>query len=415
LRPTSTRSAAVAFVFVTIVLDILALGMIIPVLPKLVESFVGGDSVTAAEVYGLFGTVWALMQFVFSPLLGALSDRFGRRPIILISNFGLGFDYILMAMAPSIAWLFVGRMVSGITAASISTANAYIADVTPPEKRANAFGLVGAAFGLGFVLGPALGGVLGSVDPHLPFWVAAGLSLANGCWGLFVLPESLPVEKRSKFTWKRANPVGSLRLLTSRPNLLGLSGVNALSYLAHEVLPSVFVLYTGYRYGWDAMAVGLCLALVGVCSALVQGGLIRVVSKRVSEATMLTTGLFFGALGFLAYGLATETWQFWLGVPLMALWGLAGPATQGLMTRCVSPGEQGLLQGAQSSVRGMTGLIGPLLFTQVYALFIGDLGGLGLPGAPFLLAGALTLAAMALAFAVTRRTRIEATLAAPAP
>ena len=239
--------AAQAFIFVTVALDVLAMGIVIPVLPKLVEAFLGGNTARAAEVFGVFGTVWSLMQFVCSPVLGVLSDRFGRRPVILLSNFGLGFDYILMALAPTVRWLFVGRVISGITGASFTTAGAYIADVTPPEKRAAGFGMIGAAWGLGFVLGPALGGLLGEVSPRLPFWVAAGMTLLNAMYGLFVLPESLPPERRRAFSWRRANPVGSLTLLRSHHELFGLAGVNILYFLAHQALPSVFVLYTGYR------------------------------------------------------------------------------------------------------------------------------------------------------------------------
>jgi MFS transporter, DHA1 family, tetracycline resistance protein len=242
------RPAAFAFVFVTVLLDMLAIGIIIPVLPKLVVDFVGGDAAEGARIYGLFGTVWALMQFVFSPVQGALSDRFGRRPVILISNFGLGLDYIVMALAPSLNWLFVGRVISGITAASISTAYAYVADVTPPEARAARFGLLGAAFGIGFVLGPALGGLAGAVDPRLPFWIAAALSLANALYGLLVLPESLPPERRAPFAWRRANPVGALALLASQSTLIGLATVNFLGNLAHAALPSIGVLYMMYRY-----------------------------------------------------------------------------------------------------------------------------------------------------------------------
>src|SRR5690348_12516851 len=243
----SNRKAAMAFVIVTVVIDMLAFGMIIPVLPMLVQSFMADDPVKAAEVYGLFGTGWALMQFLFSPLQGALSDRFGRRTVILISCTGLGLDFLLMAVAPNLYWLFLGRIISGICAASISTAGAYIADVTPPEKRAGSFGLIGAAFGVGFVLGPAIGELLSHDDPRLPFWVAAGLSLANGLYGLLILPESLPRDRRSPFSWKRANPIGSLNLLRRQPALLGLAAVNFLYYLAHQSLPSVFVLYTDYR------------------------------------------------------------------------------------------------------------------------------------------------------------------------
>src|ERR1700720_3462089 len=257
------RGAAVAFIFVTILLDMFALGLILPILPKLVESFVDNDTARAAEIFGLFGTAWALMQFLFSPILGGLSDRFGRRPVVLLSNFGLALDYVLMALAPSLTWLFVGRVISGITSASISTSFAYIADITPPERRAAVFGKVGAAFGAGFILGPAIGGLLGGMDPRLPFWVAAGLSFANTLYGLLVLPESLAKELRSPFRWRSANPVGALKLLRSDGVLAGLALVNFIAQLAHVVLPSTFVLYATFRYGWDATTVGLTLAMVG--------------------------------------------------------------------------------------------------------------------------------------------------------
>ena len=245
------RKAAIAFIFVTVVLDVLAFGIIIPVLPRLVEDFLGGNTARAAEIYGLFGTVWALMQFVFSPLFGALSDRFGRRPVVLLSNFGLAFDYVLMALAPNLRWLFLGRVISGVTAASISTAMAYVADVTPADQRARNYGLVGMAFGVGFVFGPAIGGLLGAVDPRLPFWAAAAASLANAAYGYFVLPESLPPERRRPFEWKRANPAGAFRFLQSHREIRGLAVAAFLSNVAHAVLPAVFVLYAGYRYAWD--------------------------------------------------------------------------------------------------------------------------------------------------------------------
>jgi DHA1 family tetracycline resistance protein-like MFS transporter len=258
------REAAFIFIFATVLLDMLAIGIVIPVLPKLVVDFVGGDTQEAAKIFGVFGTAWALMQFLFSPLQGALSDSFGRRTMILISNFGVGLDYVLMALAPTLAWLFVGRVISGIAAASISTSYAYVADVTPPDQRAARFGLLGAAFGAGFVLGPALGGLAGSISPRLPFWIAAGLSLANAGYGLFILPESLPHSQRTLFEWKKANPFGALRLLRSHAELFGLALVNFLGNLAHAVLPSIGVLYMLYRYGWDERIVGLTLAGVGV-------------------------------------------------------------------------------------------------------------------------------------------------------
>jgi DHA1 family tetracycline resistance protein-like MFS transporter len=387
--PVGGRRAALAFIFITIVLDMFALGMIIPVLPHLIEDFMGGDTAGAAKVYGVFGTVWALMQFFSMPVIGALSDRFGRRRVILLSNLGLGLDYVLMALAPNLAWLFVGRVISGITAASVSTGMAYIADVTPPEKRAVAFGRVGIAFGLGFVLGPALGGLLGSVDPRLPFWVAAGLSLANAMYGLFILPESLPPEKRRPFEWRRANPLGSLKLLRSHPELSGMAVVMFLSNLAHAALPATFVLYAGYRYGWDARDVGLVLASVGICSAIVQGAVVGPAVRRLGERRVLLAGLTCGAVGFFAYGLAPTGMLFLAAVPVVALWGLASPAAQGLMTRHIGPTEQGALQGAAGSVMGIATMIGPWLFAATFAYFIGEGTRWHLPGAAFMLAALL--------------------------
>jgi MFS transporter, DHA1 family, tetracycline resistance protein len=405
--PPEPRKAALAFIFTIVLLDVIALGIIIPVLPKLVESMAGGDTARAAEIYGLFGTAWALMQFVFSPLLGAMSDRFGRRPVLLLSMLGLGLDYILMALAPSLMWLFVGRVISGITSASFSTAYAYIADITPAEKRAGAFGMVGAAFGVGFVLGPALGGLLGSVDPRLPFWVAAAFSLANAAYGYFVLPESLPAERRMGFQWARANPVGSLRLLRTHVQLAGLAGVTFLSNLAHAVLPSVAVLYASYRYGWSDQMMGLTLAAVGVASGLVQGFLIQPIIRRFGERKTLAAGLLFGTAGFVVYGLAPTSAWFWSGIPLMALWGISSPAVLGIMSRLVGVSEQGQLQGANASLMAVANLLGPGLFTLSFAWSIVPGAAWHLPGAPFLLASALLTAAAGLAWHATRQTPAE--------
>ena len=391
------RGGAVAFIFVTILLDMFALGMIMPILPRLVESFVADDTASAARIFGLFGTAWALMQFCFSPILGGLSDRFGRRPVVLLSNLGLALDYVLMALAPSLTWLFVGRVISGITSASVSTAFAYIADITPPDRRAAVFGKIGVAFGAGFILGPAIGGLLGGTDPRLPFWVAAGLSFANTLYGLLILPESLPAERRSRFRWKNANPIGALHLLRSAPVLTGLSVVTFFAQLAHVVLPSTFVLYAGYRYGWDAATVGLTLAMVGICAMAVQGAAIGPIVRRFGERRALLLGLGSGAAGFLIFGLAPTGALFWLGIPVMALWGVAGAATQALMTQSVTPEQQGRLQGATSSVQSVSQLLGPFLFTLTFAWFIGDSAPLKLPGAPFLLAAALLLLALVIA------------------
>jgi MFS transporter, DHA1 family, tetracycline resistance protein len=391
------RAAAVAFIFVTILLDTLALGVVIPVLPKLIESFVNNDTANAARIFGLFGTAWALMQFFFSPILGGLSDRFGRRPVVLLSNFGLALDYVLMALAPSLTWLFAGRVISGITSASISTAFAYITDVTPAEKRAAVFGKIGAAFGAGFILGPALGGLLGGIDPRLPFWAAAGLSFANTFYGLLILPESLPKDRRSPFRWRSANPLGSLHLLRSNGVLAGLSMVNFFAQLAHVVLPSTFVLYATYRYGWDTKTVGLTLAMVGICAMAVQGLGIGPIVKRLGERRALLLGLGCGAAGFLIFAVAPTGPISWLGIPVMALWGVAGAAIQALMTQLVKPDQQGQLQGATSSVQSLSQLVGPFLFTLTFAYFIGPQAPLKLPGAPFFLASALLLLALVIA------------------
>jgi len=396
------RKAAVIFVFVTVMLDMLALGMIIPVLPLLIESFRGGDTASAARTVGVFGATFAAVQIVMSPVLGTLSDRFGRRPVILLSNFGLGFDYLLMAVAPSLSWLFVGRVLAGATAASIPTAYAYIADVTPPDRRAKAFGLIGAAFGIGFILGPAIGGMLGTFGPRTPFWVASIFSFSNAMYGAFVLPESLAPEHRAPFSWSRAHPLGALTFLTSKPRLLGFAGLHFLNNLAHQSLQSVFVLYAGYRYGWNSAQVGWTLAAVGVCFAVVQGGLVAPVVARIGERHALMAAFAAGTIGFTIYGWAPTGRQFLLGVPIMALWGLYGPSTQGLVTRRVQRSEQGILQGAMTSVQMSTGLVGPLLFTQTFARFIDPSGTIRLPGAPFLLSAALILGALLLAGPVTR-------------
>jgi MFS transporter, DHA1 family, tetracycline resistance protein len=396
------RQAAFVFIFATVLLDMLAIGVVIPVLPKLVVDFMGGDTELAAKVLGVFGSAWALMQFIFSPVQGALSDRFGRRLMILISNFGVGLDYVLMALAPTIAWLFVGRVISGITAASIATAYAYVADVTPPEQRAGRFGLLGAAFGAGFVCGPALGGFAGSISPRLPFWIAAGLSLANACYGVLVLPESLPRSGRAPFRWQRANPFGALMLLRSHRALFGLSGVNFLDYLAHAALPSISVLYVFYRYGWDERTVGLMLAGVGLASVIVQGMVVGPVTKRIGERAALILGLGFGAAGFFVCAMAPTGIAFCFSIPLLALWGLANPASMALMSRTVAASEQGQLQGANASLTGIANLIGPGLFTLTFAYAIGAGRGWSLPGAPFLISTLLVVLAAIIAWRVTR-------------
>jgi DHA1 family tetracycline resistance protein-like MFS transporter len=401
-NPVAASRATFVFIIVTVTLDFLAFGIIAPVLPNLIIHFEGGNMAKAAAITGYFGFAWATMQFLFSPVLGAWSDRFGRRPVILISCLGTGLDYIFMALAPTLRWLFVGRVISGITTSNVSTAFAYIADVTPAEERAKKYGLLGAAFGLGFVIGPAVGGLLGHYSLRAPFWAAAGLSLANFLYGLFVLPESLPAEKRAKSAWHMANPLGSLTLLRSHKVLSGLAVVTVLYYLAHQALPSVFVLYTEFRYGWNERAVGIALGAVGICVAVVSGGMVGPYVKRFGERLSLTSGLFFGVLGFLGFAMAPKGWIFLAAVPFIALWGVAGPAMQSLMSQLVEPSAQGKLQGAINSLRALTGMAGPLLFTQVFAAAIAPGAKLYLPGAPYYLGAALLAGTLVLAAVVTR-------------
>lgn len=398
-----TGKAALGFIFVTVLLDMLALGVIVPVLPTLVTAFQGGDTAKAAEAIGLYATAWALMQLVFSPVLGLLSDRYGRRPVILLSNFGLAVDYAVMALAPSLGWLFLGRVLSGITTASVPTAIAYMSDVTPPEDRARSFGFIGAAFGVGFIVGPAVGGWLGVHNPRLPFWVAGGLSLANALWGIFVLPESLPKEKRrERLDLSRANPLGTLALLRRHRELLGLALVNFLGWVAHEVYPVIFVLYAGYRYGWNERTVGTVLAAVGAIGIVVSAGLVGPVVRALGERRTLLLGTLLGAAGLALYGWAPTGRLFLAAVPVAGLWSLAGPASQALMSRRVSASEQGELQGALGSVRSLAMLVAPSIFSLTFAAAIAPERAAKAPGAPWFVAAALLALAAALAAAVTR-------------
>ena len=405
------RRAAASFIFLTITLDMLALGMIAPVLPRLIASFMVGNLSGAARMIGYFGTVFAVMNFFFSPVLGSLSDRYGRRPVVLLSNFGLGLDYLLMAWAPALGWLFLGRIISGLTASSVPTGMAYMTDVTPPEKRAGVFGLLGAAFGVGFVLGPAVGGILGSVSPRLPFWVAGGLSLVNGLYGIFVLPESLSQAHRSPFSWKNANPLGSLRLLRNNKILLGLASVLVLGYLAQQSLMNVYVLYCDYRFGWTDRAVGLSLAVVAVFSGLYGAGLVKPLVKRIGERGALTFGLIGGAIGYIMFGLSTTGTLLLLAIPVFNLMSFAWPSAQSIMSREVGPSEQGQMQGAVQSLRGLAGIFGPVMFTLVFSKTYGPTALLKLPGAAFFLAAALLVVSLVLAQMVRPRNAAPAAAA----
>lgn len=391
------RRAAVIFIIVTVTLDILAMGLIIPVLPRIILIFLGGKVTSAADWQGWFALVFALMQFFFSPVLGVLSDRFGRRPIILLSNLGLGLDYIVMALAPNLAWLFLGRVISGITTSSIPTAMAYISDVVPREKRAGAFGMIGVAFGLGFTIGPALGGFLSDREPRLAFWVAAAFSLANWLWGYFFVPESLPLEKRKKVELRRANPVGSLVLLRSHPDLWRLSTIQFLAYVANNVF-SVWTLYCIYQFNWNQRWIGYSLMVVGVCAAIISGGLTGRMVKWAGERRTLYIGQLFGAAGMIVAGLVRTGGLFLAAIPIISFWNISMPAAQSMMTHRVSEREQGELQGALQSMRSITFIVGPILFLRTFSWFIDPKNSIHLPGAPYFLAALLLLIAMLMSF-----------------
>ena len=410
------RRAALAFIFVTAVLDIVAMGIIIPVLPQLIEQFVGSNA-QAGVLNGIFVALWAGMQFVASPIIGSLSDQYGRRPVILLSCIGLSIDYVLMALAPDLWWLAVGRMIAGVTSSSFTTVFAYMADITPPEGRARAYGLIGAAFSGGFVLGPVMGGFLGEFGPRVPFWAAAAMSGVAFLYGLFVLPESLAPEKRMAFSWKRANPVGALMLLLRHRELAGLSIVNFLLYFAHHVFSAVFVLYAAMRYGWGPWQVGLLLAMTGVLDMIMQGVVTGPLVKRIGDRSTMIIGLVGGTVGLGLMGWAPTGLMFVLAMLPNALWGLAMPTIQSLMTRRVGEDEQGQLQGANSSVGSIAGVASPIFFGWIYWLSAGQGAAVPVPGLAFYLAAAVLLLAALIGWRVGRReTKAEGhTAATPAP
>lgn len=395
--PAPANPRALTFIFITLLIDVTGLGLIIPVVPKLIQTLTGGTMSDAARWGGWLGFAYAALQFLFAPVLGGLSDRFGRRPVLLFSLTGFGLDYFLQGFAPTIGWLFLGRCIAGITGASFTTASAYIADVSPPEKRAQNFGLIGAAFGMGFILGPALGGLLGQYGPRVPFFAAAGLALLNALYGYFVLPESLSMANRRPFEWRRANPVGSLLNLRRYPVILSLTASLFLVYVAGHSTQSTWAYFTMERFGWTEKQVGFSLAFVGLVIGIVQGGLTRVLIPRLGANRAVIVGFSSWMLGFLCFAFATQGWMMYLFMLPYGLGGIAGAALQGIISNNVPPNEQGELQGALTGLISVTSIIGPLLMTNLFAHFTQPGAPIYFPGAPFLMSVVLTIIATLLA------------------
>ncbi len=384
-----TKNAAIGFIFITILIDVLGIGIIVPVMPTLIRSFTGGDLSTASQYSGLLMASYAIMQFLFSPILGGLSDKFGRRPVILASLFGFSVDYLVLANAPSIFWLFLGRLFAGITGASFTTAQAYIADISKPEDRAKNFGMVGAAFGLGFIVGPAIGGMLGQYGIRFPFYAAAVLTFVNALYGYFVLPESLREENRRDFDIKRANPWGSLKNLTKFPLIAGLVGSFFCLQLAGQAHPSTWSYFTMKVFNWTPAEVGYSLAFVGLIVAIVQGGLSRVLTPKLGEKNAVNIGLLLYGFGFILFAYASQSWMMYAFMIPFGLGGIAGPSLQSMITQQVGPNEQGELQGGLTSLQSITTIVGPLFASNLFAYFTSADAPFQFPGAAFLMAGLL--------------------------
>jgi DHA1 family tetracycline resistance protein-like MFS transporter len=391
------KKAALSFIFITLLIDIIGLAIVIPVFPKLIEGLIHGDISDASKISGLLLVAYSVMQFICSPLIGNLSDRYGRRPVLLFSLLGFGIDYLFLAFAPTIGWLFVGRIIAGITGASFTTASAYIADVSEPEKRAQNFGMIGVAFGLGFIIGPVIGGVLGKMDTHYPFYAAAALALLNAAYGFFILPESLDQEHRRKFEWKRANPMGSLLQLKKYPAVLGLAACLFVVYFAGHAVQSVWTYYTIYKFHWGEDVVGYSLGFIGLMIAIVQGGLIRVAIPKLGQQRSIWIGLVLYAIGMLLFGLANQSWMMFAFMIPYALGGIAGPALQGVMTNEVPANEQGELQGGLTSLMSLSSIFGPWFMTYIFYYFTNKGAPVQLPGAPYFVAALLMLLSAILA------------------
>jgi len=398
---------ALTFIFITLLIDCTGIGIIIPVVPALIQQLTGATVSGAATYGGWLTFAYASMQFLFSPVLGGLSDRFGRRPIILISLFGLGVDYIFLFLAPDLFWLFIGRVIAGICGASFTTASAYIADISTPDKRAQNFGMIGAAFGLGFIIGPLLGSLFSQLGVRVPFLVAAILSLMNWIYGFFVLPESLSPENRRPFDWKRANPLGSLLQLKKYPSTMALVLSTVLIYIAGHAAQSTWTYFTMERFHWNEQWVGYSIAFVGVSIAAVQGGLIRPVMKKFGQYKTVYLGLTFYIIGFVLFSFATQGWMMFAFMVPYALGGVAGPAIQGILSGKVPPNEQGELQGALTSVMSLTSIIGPILMTGLFAYFTSPAAPFYYPGSPFMMGAVLTVFSLLIAYASLRKKESE--------
>ena len=391
------RNPAIFFIFITIVIDVLGIGIIIPVLPKILLELTGKGLSEASQLSGYLMASYAVMQFVFSPIIGGLSDKYGRRPVILASLFGFFLDYMILVYAPTMAWLFVGRILAGITGASFTTATAYIADISNNENRSKNFGMVGAAFGLGFIIGPPIGGILGSIGTRVPFMFAAGVALINALYGYFILPESLSKENRRAFDWKRANPVGSLKNLGRYPALLGLVGALFCLQIAGQTHPSTWSYFTMKVFNWNSDQVGWSLAFVGLIVAIVQGGLNRIINPKIGDRNSVIIGLLFYGVGFILFSLATKGWMMYIFMVPFGLGGIAGPALQSLITKQVSPNEQGELQGGITSLQSLTTIIGPLVASNLFSYYSDGKDHFQFPGAAFFMAGVLTFVALGIA------------------
>jgi MFS transporter, DHA1 family, tetracycline resistance protein len=401
------KKNAIVFILITVLIDVIGIGIIIPIIPSLIQELTGGDVSQASSYALILVFIYSFMQFIFSPIIGGLSDQYGRRPVLLFSLFGFGIDYILLALAPTVGWLFAGRLISGITGASFSTASAYIADVTEPEKRAQSFGMIGAAFGLGFIIGPSLGGILGEFGSRVPFWVSAGLSLINWLYGYFILPESLKPENRRKFDFKRANPIGSLMNLKKYPFILTLVASLFLVYVSGYATQGTWSFYTIEKFGWSEMEIGLSLGFVGLMVAIVQGGLIRVIIPKFGKEKALFFGLAINSIGLLAFAFASSSWMMYAIMVPFALGGIANPAFQGIISSQVNSNEQGELQGALTSLMSVAAIIGQPLMLGLFRVFTKENAVLYFPGAPFFVGSILSVISLFLTIRTIKKENLK--------